>query len=317
MRGAARRRDHWLRQIAALDPATDYERIAYLTNKHEFPWDVQQALSFALFRTYAVPSIGRLLYETGEFTERTQKRHDDTALLLDEVSEHGLESVGGRRAVRRMNQMHGSYAISNDDLRYVLATFVVTPVRWIDTYGWRRLTDTEIDATTRYYRRLGRLMAIRELPETYAGFAALLDAYEAEHFGYDDGARRVADATLALLASFYPRPLRRAVRVFSLSIMDEPLRQAFGYRAPPRPVARAARLALRLRGRLERMLPPRSKPKQMKDLRIIKTYPRGFDPARLGTFPRRCPVPHGPTAVNPSRTVGADGNGTGQRSSRT
>lgn len=47
-----------------------------------------------------------------------------------------------------MNQMHGSYDISNEDMLYVLATFVVTPVRWLDEYGWRKMTDNEIDRLT-------------------------------------------------------------------------------------------------------------------------------------------------------------------------
>ena len=107
---------------------------------HEFPWDMNQALSFALFRTYAVPSIGRLLDETGEFARDTQRRYDDTALLLDEPARHGLHSDAGRRAIRRINQMHGAYDIAQDDLRYVLATFVVTPNRWLEDYGWRPLS---------------------------------------------------------------------------------------------------------------------------------------------------------------------------------
>ena len=53
----------------------------------------------------------------------------DTALVLESVLVEGMESTDGRAAVRRMNQMHGSYDISNDDLRYVLSTFVVTPQR--------------------------------------------------------------------------------------------------------------------------------------------------------------------------------------------
>ena len=53
---------------------------------------MNQALSFALFRTYAVPSIGRLLDETGEFARDTQKRYDDTGLLLDEPCRAGLHS---------------------------------------------------------------------------------------------------------------------------------------------------------------------------------------------------------------------------------
>lgn len=294
-------RTHWLREIAALDPADDYERIASITSRHEFPWDIQQALSFALFRTYAVPSVGRLLAETGEFTERTQKRHDDTALLLDEMSEHGLESPGGRRAVRRVNQMHGAYDISNDDMLYVLATFVVVPVRWIHSYGWRRLTDAEVDAGTAYYRRLGTLMAIRDMPTTYAGFARLLDEYEAAHFAYDNGARRVADATIDLLCSFYPRPARRLVRAFALSIMDDPLREAFGYAAPPSAVVRASRAALRFRGRLESLLPARRNPKRVKSMRIIRSYPNGFDVDRLGAFPSGCPALHSRPVSNQTK----------------
>ena len=132
-------RDHWLRHIARLDPERDFEEIYRIIVAHEFPWDMNQALSFALFRTYAVPSIGRLLDETGEFARDTQRRYDDTALLLDEPARHGLHSDSGRRAIRRINQMHGSYDIAQDDLRYVLATFVVTPKRWLAAYGWRPL----------------------------------------------------------------------------------------------------------------------------------------------------------------------------------
>ncbi len=61
---------------------------------YEFPWDMNQALSFALFRTYAVPGIGGLLDATGEFTARTQKRYDDTALLLERRYGGGRQGVG-------------------------------------------------------------------------------------------------------------------------------------------------------------------------------------------------------------------------------
>ena len=290
-------RTHWLRHLAGLDPETDYEEIYRVTVTHEFPWDMNQALSFALFRTYAVPSIGRLLHDTGEFTTRTQKRYDDTALLLDAASVDGLHSERGRRAVRRINQMHRAHDIPDADMRYVLSTFVVVPKRWIDEYGWRPLTPGEVRASTRYYQELGRLMGIREIPETYDEFARLLDDYEAEHFAFDRGARRVADATLELLTTFYPRPLRRPVALFARAVMDEPLREAFGYAAPPRAVVAAARGGLRARGRAERVLPARRRPLRVEDLRWIRSYPDGYDVEELGTFPPGCPVP----GVSPAR----------------
>lgn len=274
-------------RIQAMDPVADREEIARLIAAYEFPWDVTQALSFALFRTYAVPSIGRLLARTAELTDRTQKRHDDTVLILDAVLTHGLASTEGRAAVRRMNQMHRAYDISNDDMRYVLATFVVTPVRWIAEFGWRDLTPVEVESQTAYYRELGRHLGITDLPSTYDGFAVLLDAYEAEHLGYDPGGRAVADATMELFSTFppnrwLPRPL---VRALVLSLMGRDLAVAFRYRPVPPYVERALRGLVRLRGRLVRWLPPRRRPFHARQLSYLRTYPGGYLVERLGTFP--------------------------------
>jgi hypothetical protein len=253
---------------------------------------MNQSLSFALFRTYAVPSIGRLLDETGEFARDTQRRYDDTGLLLDEPSRAGLHSDRGRRAIRRINQMHGAYDISNDDLRYVLSTFVVTPKRWMDDYGWRPFSPAEVRASALYYRELGRLMGIKDIPETYDAFESLHDGYEAAHFAFDEGGRRVADATMALMLTFYPRPAARPMEVFSRALMDRPLLEAFGYRPPPAGVVAAARAGLRARARAEALLPARRTPVHFADSRRMRSYPDGYDVDRLGTFPRGCPVPH-------------------------
>jgi hypothetical protein len=287
-----RRRDHWTHRINRLHPTQDHEEISRILVQHEFPWDINQALSFALFRTYAVPSIGRLLHETGEFTERTQKRYDDTGLILDEVLRHGLSSPQGRAAVRRMNQMHGMYAISNDDMRYVLSTFVVVPVRWLADFGWRPMSPAEVLASTTYYRRLGQHMNIKDLPQTYAEFARLLDDYEAEHFGYDAGARAVADATLDLMTTFPPHDRLPAERVkaFSFGLMDEPLLDAFRYPHPSPAVRRAARAALRARARALRLAPPRRAPKLLEDMPNIRSYPDGYRTEELGTFVPTCPA---------------------------
>ncbi len=291
-------RTYWAERSLELDPVEDHREISLGVSAHDYPWDTVQALSFALFRTYAVPSIGSLLDRTGEFTGRVQKRYDDTGLLLEEVQRHGLASSRGRDAVRRVNQMHAMYDISQDDLRYVLATFVVVPVRWIAAYGFRDLTDHEVRAMTEYYRRLGRHMAIRDLPEDYAGFARLLDDYERAHFGPDEGGRRVADATLDLMATFPPNHLlpARLVRRLSFALMDEPLLRAFGYPLPTRAERRLVHGAMRLRARWLRHRPARSEPRWASDLGWFRTYPAGYDISGLGTFAPGCPVrTHGPT----------------------
>ncbi|RLK52850.1 oxygenase MpaB family protein [Microbacterium telephonicum] len=279
------RRDHWRRRNAALDPAVDYVEIYRNVVTYEFAWDMNQALSFALFRTYAVPGIGELLDRTGEFTRRTQKRYDDTALLLETPTRHGFDDPEARAAIRRVNRMHHAYDIPDHQFRYVLSTFVVVPKRWLDAYGKRRLTVREVEASVRYYRELGAHMGIRDIPETYAGFARLMDEYEAEHFGFDAGARRVADATLGLLVTFHPRLPPRAVALFSRALMDDALLAALDYPAPPRVVVALSRAALRLRGRIAGMLPARRTPVHVADLPWVRSYPDGYRVEDLGTFP--------------------------------
>jgi hypothetical protein len=282
-------RSHWQHHVAALDPETDYEEIYRVVIAHEFPWDLHQAMSFALFRTYAVPSIGRLLDETGEFRRATQKRYDDTVLLLDEPARAGLHSSSGLRAIRRVNQMHGAYDISNDDLRYVLSTFVVVPKRWLDDFGWRPLSSVEVRASVRYYRELGRLMGIRDVPVTYQGFEELLTSYEAEHFAFDEGGRRVADATMGLFTTFHPAVLAPVVRAASLALLDDPLLAAFGFRTPSPVARRLVRAGLRTRGRVVALLPARRRPRHSPDMPTVRSYPDGYDVDALGTFPRGCP----------------------------
>ncbi|MDR6975099.1 hypothetical protein J2X68_001783 [Streptomyces sp. 3330] len=283
-----------LRQIQRLDPYEDAYEIYRLIAAYEFPWDVTRALELALYRTYAVPSIGRLLDETAELTDRAQKRYDDTSLLLDAVVEHGFDSERGRTAVRSINRMHRAYDISNDDMRYVLCTFVVMPKRWIDAYGWRGLSRHETVACAVYYRTLGQRMGIKDIPETYEEFEACLDAYEKAHYAWDEGARRVSDATLDLMASWYPRPLAPVLRHATLALLDGHLLEAFRY-PPPGPAVRAlVRAAVRARGRVVRLLPPRRAPHHARQNREIKGYPNGYRLAELGTRPvpgvRGCPV---------------------------
>lgn len=291
-----------LRHILRLDPEQDAHEIYQLIAAHEFPWDIARALELALYRTYAVPSIGSLLARTAELTDRTQKRYDDTALLLDAVVEHGFDSEDGRTAVRRINQMHRAYDISDDDMRYVLCTFVVVPKRWLDSFGWRRLTPHELRAVAHYYRTLGQRMGIKEVPRTYEEFERYLDDYEEAHFGWDEGGRKVSDATLDLMASWYPGPLAPLVRRASLALLDDPLLRAFRY-ARPRPAARRlVRGALRLRASTVRLLPPRRRPhfaRQNPEIKGYPGYPSGYRTADLGTFPGSggvrpgsCPVPH-------------------------
>src|SRR6516162_9788981 len=110
-----------LEQIRALDPLKDHQQIVFLSSRIDFPFDTTRSLELALFRTFAVPSISTLLDKTGEFQERAQKRYDDTDVIVSTLVEHGYDSERGQAALRRMNQIHGRFSISNADFLYVLS----------------------------------------------------------------------------------------------------------------------------------------------------------------------------------------------------
>ena len=182
--------------------------------------------------------------------------------------------------------MHARYDISNDDMRYVLATFVVTPRRWIDTYGFRRMTPNEVVASTSYYLELGRHMNITDLPRDFDGFERLLDDYEREHFAFDPGGRRVADSTMELMTTFPPTSWgpRWLARRFAYALMDEPLRRAYRYPRPTRLESALFVGALKLRGRVLRLFPARSTPHWVSEFGYFRSYPAGYDIDHLGTF---------------------------------
>ena len=168
------------------------------------------------------------------------------------------------------------------------------PIRWIDKYGWRRLTEAERTASANYYRELGRHMGIKDIPATHQQFAAFLDQYEREHFGFDEGALAVSEATLQLMATFPLNRLapRAVMDRFAKALMDDSLLDAFHYRGPARWERGLATGALRLRALTVRLLPTRKEPLYARQLPNIRSYPQGYDVARLGTFPPGCPVPH-------------------------
>jgi hypothetical protein len=274
-------------RIAALDPVRDHLEIYQLSSGREFPWDYTRALEFALFRTYCVPSISKLLAATGEFRDRPQRRYDDTALLMAEMAAHGYDSARGREALRVVNRAHGRYAISNDDMLYVLSTFVYDPIDWLARYGWRPLHDHERLAAFHYYREVGTRMGIRDVPGTYLDFLTFKRDYESRNFVYSDTNRQIGKYTVDLFAGWFPGFLRPAVRLGVRGMLDDRMLRAFGFEPAPRWVGALASAGLRARARALRFFPPRrvSVLGRPRSNHTYPGYPPGYRPSDLGAPP--------------------------------
>jgi hypothetical protein len=281
LRLAHPRRYDNLRRIERLDPAVDFDELIALTAYHEFPWEYVQGTSIAFMRDYGVPSISDLLDRTGRFANDGQKRYDDTVLIGQEAVSHGIDSPQAHETVRKLNRIHGHYGIPNHEFRYVLATTLVGPKRFIDRYGFRPLHPHEVEAMARVTTRLGELMGIKDLPATYADYERLLDDYEAVHFAPDPANTRVAEASIRIVTDWYPRPVRGLVRRVTIAMLDEPLRIALGLPRQPAWLTRALDLALRARAQVLRLMPPRRADDPYRH-DASRTYPFGYTLADLG-----------------------------------
>ncbi|WP_182359180.1 oxygenase MpaB family protein [Tomitella gaofuii] len=274
----------WLPYIRTLDPQRDRHEIHRLTAGFEFPFDYQRALEFALFRTYCVPSISAVLAESGEFAARPQKRYDDTAILMAEMVEHGVDSERGHESVRNINRMHGMYDIANDDMLYVLSTFIYDPIDWIDRYGWRRLDPVERLAAYHYYAEIGRHMAIRDIPADYESFARFKLDYERDRFRYADTNNAIGRYTRDLYCSWFPAPLRPLVARGVYAMLDQQMSDAFGFPAGSPRLRALIEAALHARSAAVRFLPRRRVSRTTRDPRnrTYPGYPGGYRPRDLG-----------------------------------
>lgn len=270
------------REVERLDPRADCQRITFLTGFFDFSWDMEKALELALFRTFAVPSIAGLLDHTGEFTKAPQRRYDDTAIILNEILVNGYDSRRGLAFIERMNRIHATYRIKNEDFLYTLSTFIFVPIDWIDRFGWRELYPNERLALFYFWREVGLRMNIQNIPETFDEFGAFSRDYEARTFRYTEASERVANATRDLLLSFYlPKALWQPARPFVYAVMDEPLLRAMGYPTPSAAVRGIVNFLMRTRARLLRVLPKNRYPK-MACLKQYPTYPSGYSVEDIG-----------------------------------
>jgi uncharacterized protein (DUF2236 family) len=179
-----------------------------------------------------------------------------------------------------MNWIHRPYLIGNDDLIYILATFIVIPVRWIQRYGWRDLAPGEIRAAVRYYRTVGRLMGIRQIPGSYPEFAGYLDAYERDHHSFTDANRRLAVSLIEVIGSSAPRPVRPLARRCVAAALGLPLRRVLGLPEPSGLVRAGVHAALRSRTALIRLIPPLRRAGQSP--RRLRSYPHGYSLREIG-----------------------------------
>lgn len=218
----------------------------------DFPFTFEKSLQFALFRTYGIPSISKLLVQTSQFSDaRTAtKRYADTTVLLAEFLGYHPTNARSIEAIARMNYIHSQYQkpgknkIKDDDLLYTLALFAGEPTRWIDQYEWRKLEDFERCAIGTFWKAIGDAMGIgyQNLRSGTEGGAPWTDGlqwldelnewavkYEERYMVPDKNNQKTAEQTVAILLYSLPKSAKPYGRKIVSALMDDRLRTAMMY----------------------------------------------------------------------------------------
>ncbi|CAO3568746.1 unnamed protein product [Mortierella alpina] len=299
--------------------------VSSVVSELDFPFMYILSLEYALFKTYSIPSISKLLVATKEFKNNGFKRTDDTFLIGFEFLEvHGRNSrrammegkVDERErlndeqradlAMERLNFIHGQYNIKQGDYLYTLSQIVLETPSFIGRFEWRPLQEIEKNAIFAHWLHHGRAMGIQNIPGSLEKLERWAMEYEIEHSVFAPTNRDLADITFGVMLSLVPSFLHPFARQVAYCLLTNRLRAAFGI-APPPPGLTAivhgllyARAAFIRYFMLPRQIPKtRTASRANKEGRYVPNYhkykpvyPEGYRIDDLGPekFIGRCPV---------------------------
>ncbi len=216
------------RRAPIVDAGRDHQAIMRRAFFRDFPAEIRLGAALALFRVFAVPRLSATLARTGAWTRGGDVRLERTVALLTALIADGYDSPRGAAALARINAAHARHTIADDDLRYVLTTFVTEPARVIALHGPRPPLQLELDAACIFWREVGARMGIRDIPDSFAAMDAYARAYEAQHRGPADCNHAVAEAALSAMVQRLPGALRPLGRSVLLALLEPPVRRACG-----------------------------------------------------------------------------------------
>lgn len=171
-------------------------------------------------------------------------RPDATTLTCDSFVKFAPDSEYLHKAIARMNYLHSPYIktgkITNTDLLYVLWAAMAEPVRFMQLYEWRALTDMEVAAIGTLWKYIGDMMQIDYKAELgrdkWDDGIDFLEHVTEWAYRYEDVAmkrlpevQKLGDVLIDLLLTSYPPFVRPVAYKGILVLMGDRMRHAFRY----------------------------------------------------------------------------------------
>lgn len=254
---------HWnwaRREIAGLDPQRDHARIAYLSFvvRYGMPMFIHGLFSVAFVYNVGLRSMARILHRNGQgpILRATRKRNFDSLTFFGELYRHG-DSEPTRRIAERLCRIHANFPIDNEMSLYTLATLSCLPERLSARYmGRHGLDDKECEAQFRFWRFVGGLMGVKDIPEQRAEFLQWMVDFERTRFESSPECSDIARALAEEWADYwFPAPLRNTGIGIFHALIDPPLRRQLRLPEPTWLQERLTRLAVKALFLAKRILP--------------------------------------------------------------
>ncbi|EIM83948.1 uncharacterized protein STEHIDRAFT_62460 [Stereum hirsutum FP-91666 SS1] len=243
----------YVHKIDSLTPE-EAQEIVLLSSSWDMPNLSGYALAFALFKTYANPSISSILAKSKELTaaDTVSKRYLDTGIIvatwtacpitpttrLESAKADSGSSPDPRAfiATARVNWLHAKYPITNNDYLYTLGLFIKEPINWTERFEWRRLSPLECQARFVLWRQIGTLMNINDIPESLEAYDSWLEEYERAHMVPAETNHKLAEGTLNELTYSVPKAfgLQAFVRRVVISLLSDRVRMSMMLPEQPR-----------------------------------------------------------------------------------
>ena len=269
------------RQLAR-DPE-DWEQTFRQMALFDLAEDMKLGFFLSYYRNFAIPSGSATLVENGEIPARPMKRSFDTAVVIYELIASGLNSDRGLQMTALLNRVHRHVPGSDEDFLYVLMTLLVVPIRWTQQHGWRKPTQTETDAATRFFGELGSRMHIPNIPETFEEAEVFFDDYERRRVAPSPAGRTLMKSTVQVFQSMQPKLLHPLTKLMIATMLDDArLTEALGLPRSTWWSRVALHAGLAVRNEVRRRTPLSKAPSFTPGQPASPVYPQGYDLADVG-----------------------------------
>jgi hypothetical protein len=145
----------------------------------EFPFELFYGINLAFYRTFVSPTIATVYTQTKTLERDTEKRVNDTDILVHAWIDYGLDSDEGQASFKHLNRIHGAFKniTRNEDFVLILCCLIVDNIRMIDVFGWRCLNDVEKEAIFRFYEQVGERMNLKDRPKSLEDAHTIVNDY--------------------------------------------------------------------------------------------------------------------------------------------